>query len=213
MGVRGRLITFEGSEGSGKSTQMALIQRYLESSSLKSLKRKRKVLSLREPGATKIGEKIRRILLDVQNVRMSDRCETLLYMAARAQLVHEKIIPALRKGVIVLCDRFLDSTVTYQGYGSGVDVGWIRQIAGYPLAGITPDLTLVFDIEPRAGLQRIQGPKDRIERRSVLYHNRVRQGYLALAHQEPERIKVINVNGDKQEIHLLVRRLVDNLLD
>lgn len=213
MGVKGRLITFEGSEGSGKSTQMALIQRYLESSSSKGLKRKRKVLSLREPGATKIGEKIRRILLDVQNAGMSDECETLLYMAARAQLVREKIIPALRKGIIVLCDRFLDSTVTYQGHGNGVDVGWIRQIAGHATAGIAPDLTLVFDIEPRVGLQRIQGPKDRIERRSVLYHNRVRQGYLALARQEPERIKVINVNGNKQEIHLLVRRLVDNLLD
>lgn len=206
MGVKGKFITFEGSEGSGKSTQIELICRYLK-------RKRRRVLFLREPGATKIGEQIRRILLDVGSAGMSDECETLLYMAARAQLVHERITPALREGKIVLCDRFLDSTIAYQGYGNGVDIGWIRQFGRFATGGVTPDLTLFFDIDAKKGLGRISRPKDRIERRSVLYHNRVRAGYWTLARQEPKRIKLVKVNGSKEEIHLIVRRYVDNLLD
>jgi len=144
---------------------------------------------------------------------MSDASEMLLYMAARAQLVREKIIPALRKGAIVLCDRFLDSTIVYQGYGNGVDIGWIKQLGRFATGGVTPDLTLFFDIDAKKGLGRISRPKDRIERRSVLYHNRVRAGYRALARREPKRIKLIKVNGGKEEIHLIVRRYVDDLLD
>ncbi len=205
VGMKGKFITFEGSEGSGKSTQIELIHRHLR-------KKKRKVLFLREPGATKIGEQIRRILLDVNSTGMSDECETLLYMAARAQLVREKIIPALRKGTIVLCDRFLDSTIAYQGYGNGVDIGWIKQLGRFATGGVTPDLTLFFDIDAKKGLGRINRPKDRIERRSVLYHNRVRAGYRALARQESKRIKLVKVNGSKEEIHLLVRKYVNSLL-
>ena len=134
-GMKGKFITFEGSEGSGKSTQIELVCRYLK-------RKRRKVLFLREPGATKIGEQIRRILLDVGSAGMSDECETLLYMAARAQLVREKIVPALRKGKVVLCDRFLDSTLAYQGYGNGVDIGWIKKLGRFATGGVTPDLTL-----------------------------------------------------------------------
>jgi dTMP kinase len=203
--MRGRLITFEGSEGSGKSTQIELVRRYLE-------KKKRKVLFLREPGATRISEQIRRILLDVGSAGMSDECETLLYMAARAQLVREKIIPALRKGAVVLCDRFLDSTIAYQGYGNGVDIGWIKQLGRFATGGVTADLTLFFDIDAKKGLGRISRPKDRIERRSVLYHNRVRAGYRALARQESKRIKLIKVDGNREEIHLVVRKHIDSSL-
>ncbi len=203
--MRGRLITFEGSEGSGKSTQIELVRRYLE-------EKKRKVLFLREPGATRISEQIRRILLDVGSAGMSDECETLLYMAARAQLVREKIIPALRKGAVVLCDRFLDSTIAYQGYGNGVDIGWIKQLGRFATGGVTADLTLFFDIDAKKGLGRISRPKDRIERRSVLYHNRVRAGYRALARQEPKRIKLIKVDGNREEIHSVVRKHIDSLL-
>lgn len=206
MGVRGKFITFEGSEGSGKSTQIELVCRYLK-------RKGRKVLFLREPGATRISEQIRRILLDVGSAGMSNECETLLYMAARAQLVREKIVPALRKGMAVLCDRFLDSTIAYQGYGNGVDIAWIKQLGRFATGGVTPDLTLFFDIDAKKGLGRISRPKDRIERRSVLYHNRVRAGYRALARQEPKRIKLVKVNGSKDEIHRIVRQYVDNLLD
>ena len=204
--MKGRFITFEGSEGSGKSTQIELVHRHLET-------KKRKVLFLREPGATRISEQVRRILLDVGSAGMSDECETLLYMAARAQLVREKIIPALREGVVVLCDRFLDSTVAYQGYGNGVDIGWIKELGRFTTGGVTPDLTFFFDIDAKKGLGRIRRPKDRIERRSILYHNRVRTGYRTLARQEPRRIKLIKVDGGKDEIPLIVRRYVDDLLE
>ncbi|MBI5415474.1 MAG: dTMP kinase [Candidatus Omnitrophica bacterium] len=203
--MKGKFITFEGSEGSGKSTQIELVRRYLK-------KKKRKVLFLREPGATGIGEQVRRILLDVGSSGMGDECETLLYMAARAQLVRERIIPALRQGMVVLCDRFLDSTIAYQGYGNGVDIGWIRRLGRFATGGVTPDLTFVFDIEAGKGLRRINRAKDRIERRSILYHNRVRRGYQALARREPGRIKLVKVNGGKEEIHLIVRKHIDSLL-
>lgn len=205
VGVKGKLITFEGSEGSGKSTQIELIRRYLNI-------RKRPVFFVREPGGVKISEKIRDILLDVNNSVMGDECETLLYMAARAQLVAEAVIPALKKGMIVLCDRFLDSTVAYQGYGSGVDLRFIKEAGRFATQGVKPDLTFFFDIDAREGLSRIQRPKDRVERRALAYHQRVREGYARLARREPKRIKLIKVNGSKEEIHLVVRKHIDGLL-
>lgn len=203
---KGRLITFEGSEGSGKSTQIEMIAHYLR-------KKKKPVLCLREPGGVIISEKIRALLLDVQNTAMSDRCETLLYMAARAQLVDEIIVPALKKGTIVLCDRFLDSTVVYQGYGNGVDIPFIKKIGDFVTRGIKPDLTFFFDIDVRAGLARINRAKDRIERRSLNYHNKVREGYRQLARQSRGRIKTIVVNQSREEIHQVVRQYVDRLLE
>ncbi len=203
--MKGKLITFEGSEGSGKSTQIDLIRRYL-------ITRKRTVFFVREPGGVKISEKIRDILLDAGNTAMGDECETLLYMAARAQLVAEAVIPALKKGRVVLCDRFLDSTVAYQGYGSGVDLRFIKEAGRFATQGVKPDLTFFFDIDAREGLSRIQRPKDRIERRALAYHKRVREGYAQLARREPKRIKLIKVNGSKEEIHQIVRRYVDGLL-
>ena len=201
----GKLITFEGSEGSGKSTQIDLLCRYLK-------KKKKNVLFLREPGGVEISEKIREILLDAKNKGMSLECEILLYMAARAQLVEEVIEPALRQGKIILCDRFLDSTLAYQGYGCGGDIRFIKQLGVHITRGIQPDLTFVFDIEAAEGLSRIHRAKDRIEQRSLSYHNRVRQGYLKLAKSEPHRIKVIKVNGGKEEIYKIVQKHVNKLL-
>ena len=203
--MKGVFITFEGSEGSGKSTQAALICKYL-------LERDRPVLHIREPGGVKISEAIRRILLDVRNVRMTKECETLLYMAARAQLVEEVVLPALKEGTVVLCDRFLDSTVAYQGYGNGVDIKFIKEIGGMVTQGVVPDLTFLFDIETERGLERTGRNKDRIEMRSLNYHNRVRKGYLKVAQEEPGRIKVIKVNKSKEDIHALVKKDVDSLL-
>jgi dTMP kinase len=205
-GLKGRLITFEGAEGSGKSTQIQMVFRYLK-------KRGLPVMNLREPGGVKISEAIRRVLLDIRHTEMTKVCETLLYMAARAQLVEEVLIPALKEGRIVLCDRFLDSTLVYQGYGSGVDRTLIHQMGRAATQGIEPDLTLLFDIPAEKGLRR-RGPiKDRIERKPLSYHRRVRRGYLELAKEYPQRITVIKVNKDKEAIHQIVRRHLDSLLD
>ncbi len=203
--MRGKFITFEGSEGSGKSTQAVLVLEYLK-------KKKVPVTLLREPGGVKISEAIRGILLDVNNKNMGDECETLLYMAARAQMVKEVLVPALESGTVVLCDRFLDSTIAYQGYGSGVDVPLIKELGRFATRGIVPDRTFLFDIETTKGLARTKVAKDRIELRSLDYHNNVRQGYLELARLEPKRIKVIAVDGSKEDIFKRVKPFVDSLL-
>ena len=203
--MKGKFITFEGSEGSGKSTQATLVYQYLK-------RQKRPVLFIREPGGVKISEAVRDILLSVKSSGMTDECETLLYMAARAQLVGEVILPALKKEKIVLCDRFLDSTVVYQGYGNGVDLKAIQSIGRFATQGIMPDLTLLFDIDTRKGLSRKGKVKDRIESRSIPYHNRVRRGYQRLAQQDPWRIKLIKVNAGKEEIYKIVKRYIDKAL-
>ncbi len=204
--MRGKFITFEGSEGSGKSTQAGLALEYLKAKKLP-------VMLLREPGGVKISEAIRKMLLDVKNTGMGDECETLLYMAARAQLVKEILEPALFSGKIILCDRFLDSTIAYQGYGNGVDAALIKSVGRFAAKGLAPDLTLLFDIETEKGLSRTNAAKDRIELRSLEYHNRVRQGYLALAKEESKRIKVIAVDASKEVIFERVKKHIDGLLN
>ncbi|MCB9757407.1 MAG: dTMP kinase [Candidatus Omnitrophica bacterium] len=203
--MKGRFISFEGSEGSGKSTQAAMVFEYLQ-------KRNIPVLLLREPGGVKISEAIRKLLLDVKNTDMTKESETLLYMASRAQMVEEILKPALMQGKIVLCDRYLDSTIAYQGFGNGVDVAAIKKIGAFATQGVAPDLTLLFDIQTEKGLARTNAVKDRIELRSVQYHRRVRKGYLALAKQEPHRFRVIKVNKGKDEIFKTVRHYVDEFL-
>ena len=205
MGLNGKFITFEGSEGSGKSTQSTLVFEYLKAKKLP-------VMLLREPGGVKISEKIRQILLDEKNKAMGDECETLLYMAARAQLVKEILKPALEEGKIILCDRFLDSTIAYQGWGNGVDVAAIENIGQFAVGQLKPDLTLLFDIDIKEGLSRTSLKKDRIELRSLQYHARVRQGYLDLAKKESERIKVISVDASKEIIFERVRTYIDKVL-
>lgn len=202
---KGIFITLEGSEGSGKSTQSALIVEYLKSKRLP-------VMLLREPGGVKVSEKIRAILLDVKNTAIGDECETLLYMAARAQLVKEVLRPALDRGMIVICDRFLDSTIAYQGWGNGVDIKSIETIGRFAVAGVTPDLTLLFDIDTKQGLARTNAKKDRIELRTLEYHKKVRQGYLSLAKKYPKRIKLIKVDAPKEEIFDRVRALIDKVV-
>lgn len=201
---KGKLITFEGSEGSGKSTQIALIREYLN-------KYYKNVMLLREPGGVKISEDIRGMLLDVNNKDMCSECETLLYMAARAQLIEEVLKPELKKGTIILCDRFLDSTIAYQGYGNGVDIKTIKQIGKFATQGISPDLTLIFDIDAKKGLARINREKDRIELRKIDYHRKVQKGYLELAKQEPKRVKVVRVDKSKEEVFLDIKIFIDKL--
>jgi len=203
--MKGKFVTFEGSEGSGKSTQSAFLAEYLKV-------RGYDVLYIREPGGTPISEHIRSILLDQHNAAMGGFCELLLYMAARAQVVRDIIKPALKSGKIVICDRFLDSTIAYQGYGNGVDIGMIKNIGKFATQSIKPDLTIIFDIETEKGLSRTNRVKDRIEQRTLSYHQKVRKGYLELAKKEPKRIRLITVNKSIEEIQAIVKQHIDKLL-
>jgi len=201
--MKGKFITFEGSEGCGKSTQSGMLYRYLKSKG-------GKVLYLREPGGVKLSEKIRRILLDTGS-RISPESETLLYMAARAQVVRDMIKPALESGKTVICDRFLDSTIAYQGFGLGIDIRMIRAIGKFATLGIKPDLTIFLDLAVEKGLKHRLNCSDRIERRSFVYHQRVRNGYLKLARLEPKRIRIVKVRQDKLATQENIRELVDAL--
>lgn len=203
--MKGKFITFEGSEGSGKSTQSKLLYNYLKNRGFK-------IIYLREPGGTLISEKIRRILLDCKHNSMSDVCEMLLYMAARAQLVKEVINPALQEGKIVICDRFLDSTLAYQGFGLGMDLKLIRYVGKLATYGLKPDLTVFMDLPVEKGLAKCGSAKDRIERRSCLYHLRVRNGYLKLQGLEPRRIRIVKVEKDKFVTQDKIRSLILSFL-
>lgn len=200
--MKGKFITFEGPEGSGKSTQSKLLCSYLR-------KKGQKVIFLREPGGTVISEKIRKILLDAKNHSLTREAEMLLYMAARCQVVGQIIRPALLKGKIVVCDRFLDSTIAYQGYGLGLDIKLIRSIGNFVTGRIKPDLTILMDLPVKRGLKHRELSKDRIEKRPVAYHLSVRKGYLKLAAQEPKRIKLVKVENDKNKTQGKIRELVE----
>ena len=201
--MKSKFITFEGSEGCGKSTQSEMLFRYL-------LAKKVKVIYLREPGGVKISEKIRQLLLDPES-KISPQAETLLYMAARACVVEEIIKPALKQGKAVVCDRFLDSTIAYQGYGLGIDIKLIKLIGNFATQGISPDLTIFLDLPVKNGLKHRNHCKDRIEQRSFSYHEKVRKGYLKLAHASPHRIKIVKVQEDKFKTQDNVRKIVDAL--
>ncbi len=199
--MKGKFITFEGSEGCGKSTQSRMLFSYLKSKG-------KKVVYLREPGGVKLSEAIRKILLDPKS-RISAQAETLLYMAARAQVVEEIIKPALESGKIVVCDRFLDSTIAYQGYGLGIDVKLIHILGNFATQGIKPDLTFFLDLPVKSGLKHRHNCQDRIEQRCISYHEKVRRGYLALARQEPRRIKIVKVLADKFKTQGKIREILD----
>jgi dTMP kinase len=199
--VKGLFITFEGSECCGKSTQSKLLYRHL-------IKMGYSVVFLREPGGTKISEQIRRMLLDPANKIMVPGTELLLYMASRSQTVQEVIKPAIAKGSIVLCDRFLDSTIVYQGYGLGIDVSFIRSLGAFATDGISPDLTILLDLPLKKALDGIGSKKDRIEQRDFAYHRRVKNGYLALARREPGRIKIVKVEHKKDDTQSAIQACV-----
>jgi len=192
---QGLFITFEGPEGSGKSTLIRFAGRYFRRKGFS-------VLMLREPGGTSISEKIRDILLHEKG-RFSAESELLLYLAARAELVREKILPGLRRGEVILCDRFHDSTRAYQGYGSGISLNLIDVVGKFVKGGIEPDLTVLLDTDVEKGLKRA-GRSDRIEKKSVAFHQRVRRGFLDLARQEPDRIRIL---GEEPGIRIKEQKL------
>ena len=201
---RGVFITFEGFEGSGKSTQIDLLCSYIKRLGYE-------VTPLREPGGTPVGEAIRRVLLDATYEDIRPEVETLLYMASRAQLVRDKIIPALQEGRVVICDRFLDSTIAYQGYGSGVDIKKIKSIGRFSATSVKPDLTILLDVKPERGLERLR-ERDRIERKSLSFHRKIREGYLKLAKFYPRRFIIIKAEQDKDSIQSIIRKAVRDVL-
>jgi len=183
-------ITFEGSEGSGKTTQMRLFLDWLQAQGYR-------VLATREPGGTAIGDRIRAILLDPTHTDMAAETEILLYSAARAQIVRQVIRPHLEQGWIVVCDRFFDSTLAYQGYGRGLPLDILQRITTFATGGLTPDLTVYLDLPAEVGLQRkAQTPAEwtRFEAETLAFHRRVRAGYLALAAAEPHRWVVVDAD-------------------
>jgi len=207
-------ITFEGIEGSGKSTQIELLKGYLENKGLS-------VLSLREPGGTALGESVRGHLLTVGDEEICPAAELFLYEACRAQLVAKVIRPALGAGSIVLCDRFIDSTLAYQGSGRGIDAAHIRSMNETASGGLIPDITFFLDIETEAGLKRAwsrlnnkegegeDGVKeDRFEREEMAFHDRVRGGFLEIAARE-KRVRVIDGRREIHSIHLEICAIID----
>ncbi len=200
---KGVFITFEGGEGAGKSTHIRFVASYFRL-------RGRKALVVREPGSTPIGEQIRKILLNPKNKTMSLEAELFLYLAARAQLVNEVIRPALKKGVVVISDRFEDSTLVYQGYAGRFPIAWLKQIAGAARGQIVPKLTFLLDIDVEKGLKR-SGRKDRMERKPVRFHERIRQGYLTLAKQDPRRFVVIFSEQSKQKVQKRIKAELDRV--
>jgi dTMP kinase len=196
-------ITFEGSEGSGKSSQITPLGEYLGEQGYD-------VLLTREPGGTAISEQIRAILSNLENTKIQVRTEILLFQASRAQLVEEIIRPHLAKGGVVLCDRYADSSMAYQGYGYQRDLEEVRRIIQFATGGLKPDLTLLLDIEVKEGLRRRAegGEWNRLDAYQLDFYTRVRQGYLEMARMEPERWVVINANQTPERVQAVVREIV-----
>ena len=197
-------ITFEGADGCGKTTQIELLNQYLQEKGFNTL-------VTREPGAKGLGEKLREILLGYDG-EVSPNCESFLFLADRAQHVDCVIKPALEKGTVVLCDRHTDSTVAYQGYGRQLDLNRIKMLNDIAVNGLKPDLTIVFDIDIETSMQRVGKTKDRMESAGMDFFNRVREGYLEIAKSEPERVKVINSSDTIENIHNQVVSLVESLM-
>lgn len=192
--MTGVLITFEGGEGSGKSTQITRVMARLEAAGVPSL-------LVREPGGTRVGEVVREALLDPAHTEMAPRAELLLYEASRAQLVAEKIRPALEAGMVVVCDRYYDSSTAYQGYGRGLPLDEVEALNRIATGGLVPDVTIVLDLDPEAGLERAtRGGADRLEAEEIEFHARLRAGFLAIAKAEPERVAVVDASGSAHEV-------------
>lgn len=206
--ARGVFVTFEGVEGCGKSTQAALLRAHLEAKG-------HAVVCTREPGGTPIAEAIRRVLLDPAHGTMLPATELLLYEAARAQHVGERIRPALAMGAIVLCDRFTDSTTAYQCAGRGLGHDVVAQLHGIATGGLRPDITFVIDVPASLGLARKAGMgiPDRIERETLAFHERVRAEYLRLASEDPGRIQILDGTRDAETVAAMIRERMDTLLE
>jgi dTMP kinase len=205
MGDPGRLIAFEGVEGAGKSTQLELLRRQLEG-------RGREVVVTREPGGTPVGERVRALLLDPE-AEIHPRAEALLFAAARAELVERVIRPALERGAVVLCDRYLDSSLAYQGGARGLGRGPVEEVNRLATGGLLPDLVVLLDLDPADGLRRRQGDRDRIEAQDLEFHRRVREAFRALADADPKRFAVVDAAAPVPEVAARVHAAALGLLE
>lgn len=183
----GRFITIEGPDGAGKTTQVKKLQEYLRA-------RGKEVLVTREPGGTILGERLRDILLDSEGESPVPEAEALIYAASRAQLVKKIILPALAQGTIVLCDRFVDSSLAYQGYARNLGIEDLAKINGWFLRDCWPQLTLILDIDPEVSLKRLKRSKDRLEQEHISFHKKVREGFLEIKDIYPQRVKIIDAS-------------------
>lgn len=196
-------ITLEGSEGSGKTSQLPALEEFLRHQGVP-------LYVTREPGGTPIGSQVREILMGMENKAMHARTEILLFCASRAQLVEEVIRPRLAAGQVVLCDRYADSTLAYQGYGRGVDLDWLRRLLDFATGGLKPDLTLLLDVDVEEGLRRKRSSREwnRLDAEEVAFYQKVRQGYLAMAAAEPQRWVVIDAGLSKPQVQQAMRAAI-----
>ena len=208
-----RFITIEGGDGTGKSTQIRTLESYLT-------QRGFACVMTREPGGTASGKLIRKLLVEVGSHEIASSTELFLYLADRAQHVNEVILPALKSDKIVLCDRFTDSTVAYQGYGRGIELGLLRQLNHIADQGVQPDLTILLDCPVSVGLARTarrqnpaeQRQEDRFEREKIEFHEKVRAGFLEMARSEPERFRIVDATPSTEEVTLRIKRIIDREL-
>ncbi len=194
--MKGKFITFEGCEGVGKSTQLRFLQKYLDDNGIK-------YFFTREPGGSSVSEQIRAVILDGKNTTMTDECEALLYAASRVQLLDEIIKPKLQAGELVFCDRFVDSSLAYQGYARGLGLEFVERINDYAIRNFTPDYTVFLNLPPKQAFMRKGGAdkNDRLELSGAEFHEKVYNGYLELAKKYSDRYIVIDASGTKYETH------------
>jgi dTMP kinase len=205
--VKGTFISFEGIEGTGKSTQAKLLYEWFRNKGVD-------VVLTEEPGGTQIGLEIRKLLLSVEHKAMTPLTELLLYNASRAQHIEEVMLPAINRGAIVITDRFSDSTIAYQGYGRGIDLNLLDSLDSIVTADLRPDITVLLDLDVEAGLKRNRSinKTDRLELEDIEFHMKVRRGYHNLAVREPERIKLIHASGDIGEIHKRIVKIIKDVV-
>lgn len=196
-------ITLEGPEGSGKTSQIPPLAAFLKEQGYS-------IITTREPGGTEIGDQVREVLFNLGNTRMNPRTEILLFLAARAQLVEERIRPVLAQGTIVLCDRYADSTLAYQGYGHAIDLDTLRQLLRFTTGDLWPDLTVLLDIDPEAGLRRRRsgGGWNRLDAYDLSFHQRVAQGYREMARQEPKRWVTVDASQPFDTVQSQIREII-----
>jgi len=197
-------ITLEGPEGSGKSSQLPILAEWLREQGYN-------VYTTREPGGTLISDQIRTILHDLENTAMHPRTEILLYLASRAQHVEEVIRPLLEKDTIVLCDRYADSTLAYQGYGHGVDIPTLKKLLDFATGGLYPDLTILLDLDVEIGLERRKqsgGEWNRLDAYALAFHKRVREGYLTLVADEPQRWRIVDAAQTFDDVQTALREVI-----
>jgi dTMP kinase len=195
--MKGKLITLEGGEGTGKTSQIKYIEEFFERKNIA-------YISTREPGGINIAEQIREVILNTDNTAMDKRTEALLYAAARRQHLVEKVIPALNEGKVVISDRFIDASLVYQGYARGIGMDKVMEINEFAIDGCMPHLTIYLDIDPEIGLKRIAKNKNReinrLDLENIDFHNKVREGYMILRKRYPQRIKMVDANQSIEEV-------------